>query len=148
MGLSKSYRFSWFDNKYHKTLLLCPEEINFVAQTFASGDFLIFQLESGYALLRILAKTENDGDAVWHLAAYEQLFLDVDSAEAAIANIGGLTVSHAHLALTNRAFESTQVAKLVNVELTDAEKAGFNLWKADPESEISDRSVRLLLGLR
>lgn len=112
------------------------------------GDFLVFQLESGYGLLRLLAKSENSGQIVWHLAAYENLFLDVGSVEASLANSDGLTISHPHLALTNRAFESTQVARLANRPLSDDEKLSFAVWENDPNRKPSDRSVRLLLGLR
>ena len=119
-----------------------------MSQDLQPGDFLIFQLESGYGLLRLLAKTERDGDVVWHLFAYENLFLDVESAEAALAKNEGLTISHPHLALTSRAFESTQVARLANRPLSDDEKLPLMVWENEPNSKASDRSVRLLLGLR
>jgi len=44
------------------------------------GDDLIFQLESGFGLLRVLAVEEG----VWHLLAYDEFFPDVESAEAAL----------------------------------------------------------------
>ena len=51
-------------------------------QQFAAGDDLIFQLESGYGLLRVLAiEPERQ---VWHLMAYEDLFPDVETAEQAL----------------------------------------------------------------
>jgi len=53
-----------------------------MALPFAPGDDLIFQLESGYGLLRVLAVEERAGGLIWHLLAYEELFLDVESAEA------------------------------------------------------------------
>ena len=117
-----------------------------MAQEFQPGDFLIFQLEAGFGLLRFLANSQHDGEKVWHLAAYSDLFFDTDSAEAAIAEPEKLTVSHRHLALTNRAFESTQVARLGNLPLTVAEQN--ELDDAIKNAEVSDRSVRLLLGLR
>lgn len=119
-----------------------------MSQEFQQGDFLIFQLEAGFGLLRFLANTSANGEKVWHLAAYSDLFLDAESAEAAITQTGKLTVSHDHLALTTRAFESTQVARLANVPLTEAEKQGLNVWISNNGAEVSDRSVRLLLGLR
>lgn len=117
---------------------------NHMSQNFQPGDFLIFQIESGYGLLRVLAIDET----VWHLAAYSDLFLDVEMADAALDSNTSLEISHPHLALTNRAFESTQVARMRNVPLTDGELDAFNEWKQDDGRKVSDRSVRLLLGLR
>lgn len=115
---------------------------------FAPGDFLIFQLESGYALLRVI-DVDNDGpDLVWHLAAYKDFFLDPNMAELALENVANLSVERDHIALTNHAFESTQVARLKNVVLTEDELAGYNAWKASDEKTVHDRSIRLLLGLR
>ena len=119
-----------------------------MAEDLQPGDFLVFQLESGFGLLRLLDKTVSNASSVWHLASYENLFLDVDSAEAA-AEIGvGLKTSHPHLALTNRAFESTQVARILNQPLSEDEKTRVEAWNSDPNNQPSDRSVRLLLGLR
>jgi len=116
-------------------------------QIFEPGDFLVFQLEAAYGLLRVLAMV-NDGDIItWHLAAYEDLFLDIDSAESAIES-GRLKINAPHLALTNRAFESTQVAKIAHSELHQDELRALNEWENSPDREVSDRSVRLLLGLR
>jgi len=117
-------------------------------QQFEPGDYLIFQLESGYALLRVLAVDGSEGDPVWHLAAFNELFLDVDSAEAAINTTGALTTLNPHLALTDHAFESTQVAKMGNAPLADEDRNGLVAWRNDPDRKIHDRSIRLLLGLR
>ena len=117
-------------------------------QQFEPGDYLIFQLESGYALLRVLAVEGPDSDPVWHLAAFNELFMDVDSADAAINTPGTLTVQNPHLALTNHAFESTQVAKMGNAALADEDRNGLIEWRNDPDRKIHDRSIRLLLGLR
>lgn len=111
---------------------------------FQPGDFLIFQLESGYGLLRVLGVENADTDPIWHIAAYSDLFLDVDMADAALADHSSLTVEKSHIALTNRAFESTQVAKMGNAPLTPEEIGRANAGN----TEVSDRSVRLLLGLR
>lgn len=119
-----------------------------MSQNFTPGDFLVFQLEAGYALLRLLAIEADASEQVWHVAAYHDLFLDVDSAESAAANPARLSVSNPHIALTTRAFESTQVARLINVPLTDAEIKPLQDWFSDPNRQISDRSVRLMLGLR
>lgn len=116
-------------------------------QNFQPGDFLVFQLESGFALIRVLQRDESDEGLIWHVAAYEDLFFDVDDAEAAI-NHGRLVFAFPHLALTNRAFESTQVAKIANIPLTDPERSGLVAWQTDPDRQVSDRSVRLMIGLR
>ena len=115
---------------------------------FSPGDFLIFQLESGYALLRVLDSEVRDGDQVWHIAAYGDLFLDPESADTAIDTPANLVIEKPHLALTNRAFESTQVAKMGHVPLSDRDLEAYETWKREGGGEISDRSVRLLLGLR
>ena len=115
-------------------------------QEFAPGDFLVFQLEAGYGLLRVLGSEGDNKDKVWHLAAYRELFLDVDSAENAAA--GPLTIELPHVALTNRAFESTQVAKLTSAPLENSHTSALNEWHSDPSHQVHDRSIRLLLGLR
>lgn len=115
-------------------------------QDFQPGDFLIFQLESGYALLRVLDVDETEG--VWHVAAYEDLFLDPEAADSALENPAGLTVDKPHIALTNRAFESTQVARMKNIPLTEDDLGGYRAWKESEDKAVHDRSVRLLLGLR
>lgn len=119
-----------------------------MSQNFQPGDYLIFQIESGYGLLRILAIEPTADDTIWHLAAFNEMFLDIDAADAALENPEKLTVSHAHLALTNRAFESTQVARMKNEPLANGELENYRAWKNDPEQQVSDRSVRLMLGLR
>lgn len=119
-----------------------------MSQNFQPGDFLVFQLEAGFALLRLLAVDEDEGGKTWHVAAYGDYFPDVDTAETAASNPRGLAVTQKHIALTNRAFESTQVARLSNLALTDDEAAPLNAWRADADREVSDRSVRLMLGLR
>ncbi len=113
---------------------------------FKPGDFLIFQLESGYALLRVL--DVNVADQVWHLAAYKDFFLDPEMADAALERPETLQIEKAHVALTNHAFESTQVARLSNLPLTDQDLEGYNSWIKSDGREVHDRSIRLLLGLR
>ena len=119
-----------------------------ISQNLQPGDFLVFQLEAGFALLRLLAVDETDGNKTWHIAAYGDFFLDVEAAEAALGDPRGLSINAAHLALTNRAFESTQVARIANIPLTDQETESLTAWRNDPGHEVSDRSVRLMLGLR
>lgn len=118
-----------------------------MSQNFQAGDFLIFQIESGYGLLRILAIDEIEGEKIWHLAAYNELFFDVESADSAIANFRHLTLNIPHVALTNRAFEATQTARMTNIELNQNELKPLEDWRGG-EQEISDRSIRLMLGLR
>jgi hypothetical protein len=108
------------------------------------GDYLMFQLEAGYALLRLLAV---DDGTVWHVAAYEDFFLDVDGAEAAIEQ-GSLRVTAPHIALTHRAFESTQTARIVNKPLSPDELTALDEWRLNANREVADRSVRLMLGWR
>lgn len=115
---------------------------------FQPGDFLIFQLESGFALLRVLAVDGDDGEPVWHLAAYKDFFLDPEIADAALEDSSSLSVERPHLALTNHAFESTQVAKLRNAPLAENDLEAYNDWRNSGEKEVHDRSIRLLLGLR
>lgn len=115
-----------------------------MAQSFEAGDFLVFQLEAGYALLRVLGRDGDDDETVWHLAAYEDMFPDIESAEIAASQPDKLKQSLAHAAITNRAFESTQVAKLSHQPLTSQEKEPLNSW----DKQVADRSIRLLLGLR
>ena len=114
---------------------------------FAPGDDLIFQLESGYGLLRVLASEETGAGTVWHLLAYEDLFPDVETAEAALLDAARLTVRAPHLALTERALEKTPAARLGNRPLKDEELAAYRDWQARG-GEASERSALLLLGLR
>lgn len=116
-----------------------------MSQQFSAGDDLIFQLESGFGLLRVLAVEPEKG--IWHLMAYEDLFPDVESAERALAEPESLGVRNAHMALTNRAFERTPAARLGNRPVTEAELAGYHTW-IDNRGEVSDRSALLMLGMR
>ncbi len=115
---------------------------------FQPGDFLVFQLEAGFALLRLLEIADSADGRIWHVAGYDEFYLDVETAETMSANPSQLSSNNPHIALTTRAFESTQVAKISNVQLTQAELDPLARWKADPNRQVSDRSVRLMLGLR
>ena len=119
-----------------------------MSQDLQPGDFLVYQLESAVALLRVLAIDEVDGQNVWHLAAYDDFFPDVEVAEKAIIAQTPLSAIRPHVALTDRAFESTQVARVAHAALTDQETQPLTSWRSDPNREIHDRSIRLLLGLR
>lgn len=118
-----------------------------MSQSFQPGDYLVFQLEAGFALLRVLSIDESGKDLVWHIAAYDDFYLDVEMAEASI-EVETPRSSRPHIALTNRAFESTQVAKILNKPLTEVEIQPLINWKNDSNRETYDRSVRLMLGLR
>ncbi len=118
-----------------------------MAQSFAAGDDLIFQLESGFGLLRVIAVEQRGKQRIWHLMAYEELFPDVDAAERALAQPNMLHIRKAHMALTERAFERTPAARLGNRTITDAERAIYAKW-VESNGEVSDRSALLMLGLR
>src|SRR5690349_24718731 len=105
---------------------------------FKPGDDLIFQLESAFGLLRVLAVEGEGADTVWHLLAYDEFFPDVESAEVALAHPAGLTVRRPHMALTNRAFERTPVARLGNRPVTNEELIGYKQW-LDSDETVSDR---------
>lgn len=119
-----------------------------MAQTFVPGDDLVFQLESGYGLLRVLAVEETEHGRIWHLLAYEELFPDVEAAEAALAASASLHPRIAHMALTERAFERTPAALLGNRPVTEDELKGYRAWQATSERVVSDRSALLMLGIR
>lgn len=114
---------------------------------FAPGDDLIFQLESGFGLLRVIAVEESHAGRVWHLMAYEEFFPDEESAEQALANPAGLQIRKAHMALTDRAFERTPAARLGTRAVTEAERAPYHQW-IESGGEVSDRSALLMLGIR
>lgn len=119
-----------------------------MAHQFTPGDDLIFQLESGLGLLRILAVEGEGRDTVWHLLAYEEFFPDVEAAETALKDPTTLHIRNAHLALTDRAFERTPAARLGNRPLTQAELSTLRDWQQSDDRKVSDRSALLLLGLR
>ena len=114
---------------------------------FAPGDDLIFQLESGFGLLRVIAVEERESGRVWHLMAYDEFFADPDSAEAALNDPSALHVRRAHMALTDRAFERTPAARLGNRPVNAAEQAAYQNWSST-DGHVSDRSALLMLGIR
>ena len=114
---------------------------------FNPGDDLIFQLESAFGLLRVLAVEGESAGTVWHLLAYDEFFPDVESAESALAQATPLPVRRAHMALTNRAFERTPVARLGNRPVTENELAAYRDW-LNSDRNVSDRSALLMLGIR
>jgi hypothetical protein len=119
-----------------------------MAHQFAPGDDLIFQLESGLGLLRVLAIEGEGPETVWHLLAYEEFFPSVEAAEAAIAEPDSLSIRNAHMAMTDRAFERTPAARLGNRPIKEEELAGYREWEQSETRKVSDRSALLLLGIR
>jgi hypothetical protein len=115
---------------------------------FQPGDFLVFQLESGYGLIRVLAIDKTDQSPVWHLLIYEELFGDVESAEEATKLVTDLHPWIRHVAMTDRAFERTPAARLGNSPLTEIELQPYVEWLNKPQPHVVDRSVLLMLGLR
>ena len=114
---------------------------------FAAGDDLIFQLESGFGLLRVIAIEEHETGRVWHLMAYEEFFADPEAAEAALMSPESLHVRKAHMALTDRAFERTPAARLGNRPVTDTEQSAYQNWR-EQDGHVADRSALLMLGIR
>ncbi len=118
-----------------------------MASTFVPGDDLVFQVESGFGLLRVLAVEGWGPGAVWHVLVYEDFYPDVESAEAALAGGDELRARIPHLALTDHAFEKTPVARLGNRPVQEAETQALQHWR-DSAGEVFDRSVLLMLGMR
>jgi hypothetical protein len=112
------------------------------------GDVLVFQVESGFVLLRVLDIELGHDQPVWHVSVYRDMYFDVETADQAAVAPSQLQVEVPHVALTNRAFESTQVSRLKNVELDESELAHYRKWKDDNTRTVDDRSIRLILGLR
>jgi hypothetical protein len=118
-----------------------------MALPFAPGDDLVFQIESGFGVIRVLA-VEGDGDErVWHLLVYEDFYPEVEAAEAALASGVELATRVPHLALTDHAFGKTPAARLGNRPVTDSELAAYHRWW-EAGGAASDRSVLLMLGMR
>ena len=108
---------------------------------------MIFQIESGFGLMKVVGVDEIGAARVWHVKAYRDLFLDVETADLAAAIPESLTSEIPHVAMTDRAFESTQVSRISRVDVTPEESESVETWRA-AGGGVTDRSVRLLLGLR
>ena len=119
-----------------------------MAHAFAPGDDLIFQLESGLGLLRVLAIDGEGAQTVWHLMAYDEFFPDAESAEKALEQPEALGIRNPHLALTDRAFERTPAARLGNRPVSDSELAAYHEWQKSEARKVADRSALLMLGIR
>jgi hypothetical protein len=121
---------------------------------FQAGDDLIFQLESGFGLLLVLAVEGEGAGTVWHLLAYEDFYPSVEAAESALAAAASaldgtqtLSVRKAHMALTNRAFERPPAARLGNRPVREEELVEYHKW-LEGDRAVSDRSALLMLGIR
>jgi hypothetical protein len=118
-----------------------------MALGYAPGDDLVFQVESGFGLMRVLASEGEGTEAVWHVLVYQDFYPDVESAEVALSSGRALAVREPHLALTEHAFEKTPAARLVNRPVGDEELRAVQRWR-DEGGAAQDRSVLLLLGMR
>lgn len=119
-----------------------------MALSFVPGDDLIFQLESGYGLLRVLAVDGRGPETVWHLLAYDDFYPNVEAAEQALTRPDLLSVRRAHMALTDRAFERTPAALLGNRPVSEQELVPYQQWLRSQTRDVSDRSALLMLGIR
>jgi hypothetical protein len=118
-----------------------------MALPFTPGDDLVFQMESGFGLMRVLAVEGEGPGAVWHVLVYEDFYPDVETAEAALGGGRELEVRKDHLALTEHAFEKTPAARLGNRPVTERELEAPRRWQQSG-GPVQDRSVLLLLGMR
>jgi hypothetical protein len=119
-----------------------------MAQAFIPGDNLLFQLESGFGLLRVLAVEGIGSATTWHLLCYEELFPDPETAEQALEHPELLHARKPYMVLTDRAFERTPAARLSHYSVTDDELRSYKAWQTSGERRVSDRSVIQLLGMR
>ena len=119
-----------------------------MSQPFSAGDNLVFQLESGFGVIRILAVEGEGSTAIWHLMVYGDFFPTVEAAELALAERHSLSVAKSHLPLTDRAFERTPTARVGHHELSDEEVASSKHWQDVSDRVVSDRSLLLMLGMR
>ena len=119
-----------------------------MSQSFQPGDYLIFQLESGFGVLRVLASEGEGAERVWHLLAYDEFFPTVEAAEDALADGRVFAVRKPHMAVTERAFERTPAARLATRPVTEEELAPYFDWLHSENKDVSDRSALLLLGIR
>jgi len=118
-----------------------------MALSFEAGDDLVFQMESGFGLVRVLASEGEGRDAVWHILVYYDFYPDVEAAEAALTSGGTLAVREPHLALTEHAFEKTPAARLSNRPVADEELEAVRRWRREG-GRVHDRSLLLMLGMR
>lgn len=118
-----------------------------MALEFTPGDDLVFQIESGFGLMRVLAAEGEGRERVWHVLVYQDFYPEVESAEAALASGRELEVREPHIALTEHAFEKTPAARLGNRPVGDDELAAVRSW-GQTGAAAHDRSLLLMLGMR
>jgi hypothetical protein len=118
-----------------------------MALSFVPGDDLVFQVESGFGLIRVLASEGEGTGTVWHILVYYDFYPDVESAEAALASGRPLAMREPHLALTEHAFEKTPAARISNRSVGEEELRAIQSWR-DAGGAVQDRSVLLMLGMR
>ncbi|HEY0172590.1 MAG TPA: hypothetical protein VGB98_16325 [Pyrinomonadaceae bacterium] len=118
-----------------------------MALDYAAGDDLVFQMESGFGLVRVLGSEGEGPEAVWHVLVYHEFYPEVEAAEAALARGRALDVREPHLALTTHAFEKTPAARLGNRPVDDGELEALRRWRAEG-GRVHDRSLLLMLGMR
>lgn len=116
-----------------------------MALVYEPGDDLVFQVESGFGLIRVLAR--EGAERVWHILVYRDFYPDVESADAALASGRGLETREPHLALTEHAFEKTPAARLGNRPVESKELEALERWR-ESRGGVQDRSVLLLIGMR
>ena len=118
-----------------------------MALVYEPGDDLVFQVESGFGLMRVLAREGEGPERVWHILVYRDFYPDVESADAALASGSELETREPHLALTEHAFEKTPAARLGNRAVAPKELEALERWR-ESRGEAQDRSVLLLIGMR
>src|SRR5829696_1022505 len=118
-----------------------------MALSYAPGDDLVFQMESGFGLLRVLGSEGGGRGSVWHILVYHEFYPDVETAEAALAAGRPLAVREPHIALTEHAFEKTPAARLTNRPVADEELEALRRWQQE-RGPVHDRSLLLMLGMR
>jgi len=114
---------------------------------FAAGDDLVFQVESGFGLVRVLAVEGEGGARTWHILVYEEFYPDVEAAEAALVSGGEMAARIPHVALTEHAFAKTPAARLGNRPVATHEMEALRAWE-QAGRPVHDRSVLLMLGMR
>ena len=115
--------------------------------SFVPGDDLVFQIESGFGIIRVLDVERQGAETAWHILVYEDFYPDVESVESALASGRELAARVPHLALTEHALEKTPAARLGNRPVTESELEALRQWR-ETGGVVSDRSVLLMLGMR
>ena len=118
-----------------------------MALSYAPGDDLVFQMESGFGLLRVLGSDGEGRESVWHILVYHEFYADVEAAESALTSGRPLAVREPHLALTEHAFEKTPAARLTNRPVAGEELEPLRRWQQEG-GPVHDRSLLLMLGMR